>query len=464
MELQLDFSSHLPEHLTPGYDKVVSLLTQTVPQWPRGAAMLTRERKGIFNIKIWDKSKAALLLGQKVEYYYEGDKSSKKVSVKIQERPKNMRYKNPKYVTMMGFDRYPAEKISNEQLDTILSNYGSLIVRTQDVFADVFLTGKKKARIDLNKDLDIPRDMFAEFSGEDGKKFSITIRTYYKEQPYLCKRCRVNHVGDCPEWVAQKLENERVKKVKLENSKTVLIGDSNFRCVNERGVMASVTAVTGGKIGHICNQTNFENLEKIENVVLSAGQNCLNDVEEVEKENWEQRTTKEVYKLETTVKGLVDEGKQVFLFPVPPVPMATASKVSKEARSFINKKIAAMVQKVSAKQSPGSGKVTILQENDGNFTASTDFVDERHLSPLAMEKRIGQLDEILPTGNKLKTTILGEHSTCKPYGGCYGTYPVGCMFCTELNHNETECPVKNKKINLSSNSKEQGGKNKQSRQ
>ena len=71
--------------------------------------------------------------------------------VKIEEKPKFLKYKNPKYVTMTGFNKYQAEKVSNEQMDQILQNFGDIIVPTQDVFAAVFLTGKKKARIDLKK-------------------------------------------------------------------------------------------------------------------------------------------------------------------------------------------------------------------------------------------------------------------------------------------------------------------------
>ena len=85
MDLQLDFGAQLPQHLVPGYNKVVSLLTQTVLEWPKGAAMLTRENKGIYAIRIWDKSKAEKLLGKSITYYYEGEKSKKNVIVTIQE-------------------------------------------------------------------------------------------------------------------------------------------------------------------------------------------------------------------------------------------------------------------------------------------------------------------------------------------------------------------------------------------
>ena len=113
--------------------------------------------------------------------------------------------------------------------------------------------------------------------------------------------------------------------------------------------MSSVTAVTGGEIGHICNQVSFENLTKIENVVLSAGQNCINDVDEMEKGNWESRTMEEVRKLENTITKLTGEGKKVFLFPVPPVPVATSSKERKDARAFLNGKLLSIVNVIQSK-------------------------------------------------------------------------------------------------------------------
>ena len=372
MELQIDFSQHLPKHLTPGYDKVVSLLTQTVSEWPRGSAMLTRENKGIFSIKLWDKTKAEKLVGKKIEFYYEGDKSAKKVTVTIEDKPKFLKYQNPKYITMTGFNRFPAEKVSNEQLDQILKNYGDIIVPTQDVFADLFLTGKKKVRIDLNKGMDLPRNLFIEFS-DSGRKFSTSIRCFYKDQPYLCKRCSEQHVGDCPEWLKEKFENEKVKKMKFEQSKTAMIGDSNLRCINERGVMASVTSITGGKIGHISNQVRFENLSKIQNVVLSAGQNCLNDIDEVRKDVWESRTKKEIASLENVVDGLMKEGKKVFILDVPPTPIATATKGKKEGRRFINNKLSELAQRAMAKKS--KGVAAFIEENEGNFNSSTDFTE-----------------------------------------------------------------------------------------
>ena len=119
MELELDFAAFLPTHLCPTYGKVVTLLNQTVSAWPKGSAMLTGN-KGIFTIKLWDNSKAEGVLGEKVEYFYEGDKSRKSIKVTIKEKERFYRYVNPKYITLMGFERSPADMLTNEKIDAIL--------------------------------------------------------------------------------------------------------------------------------------------------------------------------------------------------------------------------------------------------------------------------------------------------------------------------------------------------------
>ena len=68
---------------------------------------------------------------------------------------------------------------------------------------------------------------------------------------------------------------KNVYELKKDKVRTTMIGDSNFRCLNEKELKATVTYTTGGKIEHICNQIKHEDLTKTENVVLSAGKNCL---------------------------------------------------------------------------------------------------------------------------------------------------------------------------------------------
>ena len=442
MELEINFANFLPTHLCPSYNKVVSLLTQTVSQWPKGAAMLTGNR-GIYTIKLWDKAKAFQLIGKKVEFAYEGEKSKKIVKVAITEKPSYKRYTNPKYVTIMGFERSPADQISNAGIDRTLQQFGSIIVPTADVYAENFLTGKKKLRIDLDQGKDIPRDFHMQVETETGRSLTVSLRLFYKDQPYHCRKCTEQHVGDCPKFIAEKEEKAQVKKIKEDITKTIMIGDSNFRCVNENGVMASVTAVTGGKIGHICNQVKFENVEKMENIILSAGQNCINDVEELDQKFWEARTLAEMSTAEKVINGLLKEGKNVFMVSVPPAPCTQTSTRTKGARNFINKHLAELIQRANTIDAK-KGIAGFVNDLDTNYSDTSDFKDERHLSQQAMERRIGLLDDILPSESKLKNSILKGRPTGEPYRGCYGAHPAGCMFCTKLNHGENNCPTKSK--------------------
>jgi len=242
-----------------------------------------------------------------------------------------------------------------------------------------------------------------------------------------------------------------------------MIGDSNFRCINERGVMATVTAITGGRIGNIANQVEDEDLSAIENVVLSSGQNCINDIDKLDTKDWEIRTLGEIKQLEKTVSDLMSEGKNVFIMGLSPTPAASSTKQRQTGRKFINDQLSELVQNAISNKT--SGMAAYIDENDGNFNAATDFADERHLTPLAVERMLRKLDEILPESQKLRNNMLTERQTCKPYKGCYGTYPVGCSYCTRKNHDELACRLKiqhqqeenTKKRNLSSESQGSSG-------
>ena len=156
------------------------------------------------------------------------------------------------------------------------------------------------------------------------------------------------------------------------------------------------------------------------------------------------------------VKNLTVKGKKVFIMSIPPTPIATSSKEWKEALRFINSKLSEMVHRII--KSTKSGMAAFLEDNDGNFNSATDFTDERHLAPIAMERLISKLDELLPETQKLKNINLKCQATCLPYRWCYGTYPIGCNFCTQTNHNEMVCAIKHgkEKRNRSTGCQEEG--------
>ena len=62
---------------------------------------------------------------------------------------------------------------------------------------------------------------------------------------------------------------------------------------------------------------------------------------------------------------------------------------------------------------------------------------------MAIERLVSKLDEVLPETQKLRNPQLKGKGTTRTYSGCYGTYPIGCKFCTKIGHNKQECPPNN---------------------
>ena len=176
----------------------------------------------------------------------------------------------------------------------------------------------------------------------------------------------------------------------------------------------------------------------------SAGQNCTNDADEIEKSLWEARTVGEISKAEKVISNLMGKGKNIIMLSIPSVPCTQMStRKKKEARKFINNHIVKLIRRANTIDSK-PGTAGLLTESDASYTSSTDFKDERHLTQLAMERRISQLDQILPENRRLRNNMLKARPTCDPYSACYGAYPAGCNYCTKLNHSEQDCPLRKK--------------------
>ena len=244
-----------------------------------------------------------------------------------------------------------------------------------------------------------------------------------------------------------KTETDEIKK---DKTTTLMMGDSNLRCINESGVMASVTSITGGKIGHIVNQTKFIDLANVQSIVLSAGQNNVGEVDDfINKEEWSKKLDTEIERYEKTIVGFKNKGKNVFVIGVPPTPVTQETKKSKAAREEVNRKLCEVTQRLIKDKKSGAGMVAYISEQDGNFNKQIDFSDERHLSERATVRILTSLDNILPEGQKLFSESLKGKATTKPYRGCYGTFPVGCRTCTMVGHSESSCKLASKKRNRS---------------
>ena len=99
--------------------------------------------------------------------------------------------------------------------------------------------------------------------------------TSHHKQPYLCRRCGVDHTSNCPKWEEEKKREALIKNLKEENTKTIIVGDSNLKLVNSDAILADVICSSGAKVGHINNILKTENLEKYENIVVLAGVNNI---------------------------------------------------------------------------------------------------------------------------------------------------------------------------------------------
>ena len=70
------------------------------------------------------------------------------------------------------------------------------------------------------------------------------------------------------------MEEKESEKKRLEESTTLMVGDSNLRRVNEKAFKMTKDCATGAKIGHIANALSFyEADEKANEVIVLAGQN-----------------------------------------------------------------------------------------------------------------------------------------------------------------------------------------------
>ena len=99
-----------------------------------------------------------------------------------------------------------------------MEKHGNINNKTEDVYPDVFLTGKKKVRLDLCRGSDIPRIFHIEFTNADGYRRSATLRTYYQDQPYFCERCQATHVTKCPK-ILEDLEKKQERMRRRRKNK-----------------------------------------------------------------------------------------------------------------------------------------------------------------------------------------------------------------------------------------------------
>lgn len=199
LEYTLDFTSVLPQKHTPRLNEVQTWLTCTVNELMMGN-MVIQIKPGIFILIVRDDAKGKKLENRSINYFLPGDTLGKKpIPVVIKKREQRKKWVNPKYVTIWG--TYKADLggvLTNKALTKFFENYGTILEPVEDVFdltENVWSIDKKKCRIDLDKELNIPRNCPIEVPVDNGTKKG-TLRITYKDQPYYCRRCTDEHVGD----------------------------------------------------------------------------------------------------------------------------------------------------------------------------------------------------------------------------------------------------------------------------
>ena len=130
------------------------------------------------------------------------------------------------------------------------------------------------------------------------------VRISYSGQPVFCRTCNENHTERCPELTRKEIEEKEDEKKRVDESTTLMIGDSNVRRVNEKAFLMQTDCATGAKIGHIANSlAYYEANEKTSKVIIHCGQNNVVH-EDVDLESWESQMKTEVASLKKDLKRL----------------------------------------------------------------------------------------------------------------------------------------------------------------
>ena len=191
-----------------------------------------------------------------------------KVPFVLQE--KRASYANPKWITIDKLFDSGLQYVSHEQVDVFLAKYGTIIVPTKyktDVHG--FRTGKRDARIDLKVDIDRWQSVGMKVQVE-GKEVEVTgkVNFFYKGQPYNCRDCREVHSEKCPQKVTRDIAEAEGEKARKKDTRTLMMGDSNMRRINEKAFYVKTDCATGAKIGHVANSLEWTTAGGHENITI----------------------------------------------------------------------------------------------------------------------------------------------------------------------------------------------------
>ena len=302
-------------------------------------------------------------------------------------------------------------------------------------------------RIDLDKELDIPRWCPIEIPTSDGI-IKGSIKITYKDQPWDCRRCNLDHTGECPKRMDDRRRLQEIREQKERETKTLIIGDSNLKLVNSKAILADVVTSSGAKIGHISNQLQFENVENYDNIVVFAGVNNISGPNErVDEKGMTKQVESEMKALETELAKHVKKGKTVLLTEVSDPDHVRSLLRNVTLRNEINKSYNDMHNRLKSHK---KGKVDMIKWSP--FHDEDDYHTVKAVSEKAIASFIQKIDEKIG----IRATYLDTKLTADAYSNVTATYPLGCRKCTKMQHTEDSCEVDLSKKRNRSEESDQG--------
>ena len=448
-EYKLDFTTLMLRNDLPNYRQVLSAYTQTIPGAPMNVCFYPK-RAGIFVVKTNSDKDAQKLENSTLIYSY-GKKNEKQVKIRFEKMPKFKLYCDPKWITMDWIQDSGLRFAENKVFDDFMSKFGTIIEPTHDDTNELGMkNGKKKLRIDLDKKLNIGRIQWieAQVTSDEGeiKNTKGKIRVYYPGQPVFCRDCQTDHVGKCPVKIKREEALKKYEESRVKNTKTLIIGDSNLRHVNEQALHALTHIASGSKIGHVANVIQQSDLEnKIEQVVVCSGVNNIELNSDLEFEAWFNKQRKQLTHFQNQVNCITSKGIKTKIVEVLDAPAIKENEKASKMRSAINKTYETMAKTINDKY-PHSVEIISVPDELQNDTPS--YEDEIHISAEKTEQILQVLQDSMPGMEFIvKTRPETEKLAVKKiYSGVYSSYPLGCKFCTKLGHNEKNCNAKNKGV------------------
>jgi len=230
-----------------------------------------------------------------------------------------------------------------------------------------------------------------------------------------------------------------IQNMKAENTKTLIIGDSNLKLVNSEAILADVISSSGAKVGHINNIMKTENMDNYDNIVVMAGINNIPSAQtSFEESTVFDKTKEEMNDLGELLEPHVKMGKNVVLVNIPNPPHCRQSQKAVQLRNRLNKLQADMAKRLNSKSPRNTAHVHTLPWDDP--PSEEDYPTMKGISEKLTADLVGRIDGLLK--NKLRAAyLIGTKYTSAAYKNVTPVYPFGCNRCTKLYHSEGECDV-----------------------